>query len=155
MYWYGWCVVNEVQWGRLAKSCDLEELKKCLQNSEIESFKNSSPMHKIELLPNTKPTPPSIEKPPYLELKPLPPYLRYTYFSENQTLPVIILSKLSEEHESALVQLLKKRVQALGWHISDIKGISPLYCMHKILMEEGHKTTIKRQRRLNKYAGGS
>ena len=75
--------------------------------------------------------------------------MRYTYLGENQTLPVIILSKLSEEQESVLVQMLRKRVQALGWQISDIKGISPSYCMHKILMEEGHKTTIERQRRLN------
>lgn len=61
----------------------------------------------------------------------------------------MISSKLSEEQESVLVQLLRKRVQALGWQISDIKCISPSYCMHKILMEEGHKTTTKRQRRLN------
>ena len=111
-------------------------------------------MHKTELLPNTKPTPHSIKKPPHLELKPLLPHLRYTYLGENQTLPAIISSKLSEEQESALVQLLKNRVQALGCQILDIKGISPSYCIHKILMEEGHKTTIKRQRRLNKYAGG-
>ena len=39
-------VVNEVQRGRLAKSYEFEELEKCLQNSKIESFKNSSPMHK-------------------------------------------------------------------------------------------------------------
>ena len=98
------------------------------------------------MLPNTKPTPPSIKKLPHLELKPLPPQLRYTYLGEIQTLPVIISSKLNEEQNSALVQLLKKRVQALGWQISDIKGISPSYCMQKILIEEGHKTTIERQR---------
>ena len=144
-------IVSEVQRGRLAKSYDLEELEKCLQvqNSENETSKYSSPIHRTELLPNTKPIPPSIEKPPKLELKPLPSHLRYTYLGENQTLPVIISSKLSEEQESALVQMLRKRVQALGWQISDIKGISPSYCMHKILMEEGHKTTIERQRRLN------
>ncbi|XP_070004486.1 uncharacterized protein [Nicotiana sylvestris] len=31
----------------------------------------------------------------------------------------------------------------------DIKGISPPYCMHKILLEEGHKPSREHQRRLN------
>ena len=60
-------------------------------------------MQKIELPLNTKPIPPSIEKPPQLKLKPLPSRLRYTYLDENQTLPVIMSSKLSEEQKSALV----------------------------------------------------
>ena len=96
------------------------------------------------MLPNTKPAPPSFEKPPHLELKPLPPHLRYTYLGKNPTLSIIILSKLSEDQKIVLVQLLRKRVKALGLKISDIKGISPPYCMHKILIEEGHKTTIER-----------
>lgn len=33
--------------------------------------------------------------------------------------------------------------------IVDIKGISPLICMHKILLEEGYKATIEHQWRLN------
>ncbi|CAN6686680.1 unnamed protein product [Malus baccata var. baccata] len=33
--------------------------------------------------------------------------------------------------------------------IADIKGISPIICMHKILMEDGVKTAIDAQRRLN------
>ena len=37
----------------------------------------------------------------------------------------------------------------MGWIISDIKGISPSICMHKILMEELHKPSIEPQRRLN------
>nr|XP_009802268.1 PREDICTED: uncharacterized protein LOC104247843 [Nicotiana sylvestris] len=31
----------------------------------------------------------------------------------------------------------------------DIKGISPAFCMHKILMEDGHKPSVEQQRRLN------
>ena len=45
--------------------------------------------------------------------------------------------------------MLRKRVKSIGYKITDIRGISPSYCMHKILMEEGHKPTIEKQRRLN------
>ncbi|GAB2292377.1 hypothetical protein Dimus_038199 [Dionaea muscipula] len=33
--------------------------------------------------------------------------------------------------------------------MADIKGISPSVCMHKILMEDEHKTVVQPQRRLN------
>nr|XP_009794711.1 PREDICTED: uncharacterized protein LOC104241466 [Nicotiana sylvestris] len=33
--------------------------------------------------------------------------------------------------------------------MSDIKGISPAFCMHKILMENGHKPSVEQQCRLN------
>ncbi|XP_070009757.1 uncharacterized protein [Nicotiana sylvestris] len=38
---------------------------------------------------------------------------------------------------------------AIGWAMTDIKGIIPTYCMHKILLEEGHKPSREHQRRLN------
>ena len=44
--------------------------------------------------------------------------------------------------------VLRKHSSALGWTIADIKGISPSICMHKILMAEDHKPSIKSQRRL-------
>ncbi|KAK8659806.1 hypothetical protein V6N13_029999 [Hibiscus sabdariffa] len=43
---------------------------------------------------NCKIEKPSIEQPPKLELKPLPNQLKYAYLGENETLPVIISSKL-------------------------------------------------------------
>ena len=42
-------------------------------------------------------TPPSIEKPPKLELNPLPNHLRYAFLSDNNTLPIIISNKLTIE----------------------------------------------------------
>ena len=62
---------------------------------------------------------------------------------------MIIFSKLNKEQEDLLVEMLKRRLKVIGWHIFDIRSISPSYCMHKILMEDGHKPTIKRQIRLN------
>ena len=38
---------------------------------------------------------------------------------------------------------------ALGWTIADIKGISLLICMHKIIMEKSYKPIVQPQRRLN------
>ena len=97
---------------------------------------------------NTKPLP-SIVQAPELELKTLPDHLKYVYLGENETLPVIISTKLSQKEEDELVTLLKHYKKAIGWTIADIKGLSPSLCMHKILMEEDFKPTREAQRRLN------
>ena len=129
----------------------MEDIEKCLQvpdDPEEDDPEHQTLSSQIQL-PNTEPTPPSIIKPPSVDLKALPQHLRYTFLGENQTLPVIISSKLTQDQESLLVQMLKRRIKAIGWQISDIRGINPSYCMHKILMEDGFKPTIERQRRLN------
>ncbi|XP_075085055.1 uncharacterized protein LOC142168293 [Nicotiana tabacum] len=38
-----------------------------------------------------------------------------------------------------LLQVLIEYKTAIGWTITYIKGISPVFCMHKILLEDGHK----------------
>ncbi|KAL4369653.1 hypothetical protein GQ457_05G021940 [Hibiscus cannabinus] len=92
---------------------------------------------------------PSIEQPPKLELKQLPEQLKYAYLGNNETLPVIISSKLQTDQEERLIATLRQNKEALGWTIADIKGISPTICMHKILLEDNHKPTVDAQRRLN------
>ncbi|XP_070029230.1 uncharacterized protein [Nicotiana sylvestris] len=92
---------------------------------------------------------PSIEEPPKLELKPLPAHLRYEFLGPDSTLPVIISSSLLDVQVQKLLQVLKECKTAIGWTMADIKGISPAYCMHKILLEEGHKPSREHQRRLN------
>ena len=47
------------------------------------------------------------------------------------------------------MRILKRRKAAIGWHISDLKGIRPSYCMHKINMETDYKPMKQPQRRLN------
>ncbi|KAK8619595.1 hypothetical protein V6N13_135877 [Hibiscus sabdariffa] len=79
---------------------------------------------------------------PKLELKTLPEQLKYVYLGINNTLPVIISSKLQPEQEEKLTTVLRQHRQALGWSIADIKDISPTICMHKILLEENHKPTV-------------
>ncbi|GJU67371.1 reverse transcriptase domain-containing protein [Tanacetum coccineum] len=60
----------------------------------------------------------SIDDPPELELKDLPSHLEY---------------------------VLKSYKHAIAWKISDIKGIDPQFCTHKILMEDDSKPTIQHQ----------
>lgn len=62
---------------------------------------------------------------------------------------VIISTTLSLKHEELLMQILKKYVWAIGWTLTDIREISPSYCMHKIRLEEGKEGSIERQRMLN------
>ena len=84
-----------------------------------------------------------------MELKILPEHLKYVFLGENEASPVIISNSLTNEEESRLVEVLKKHKVAIGWHISDLKGISPSYCMHKINMEAKYKPVRQPQRRLN------
>ncbi|KAG9446755.1 hypothetical protein H6P81_012883 [Aristolochia fimbriata] len=86
--------------------------------------------------------------PSRLELKPLPSSLKY-FFLEDNAKPVIISSCLNVREEKLLIEVLSKHKKAIGWTISDIKGISPTTCMHKILLEDSFKPTIQPQRRLN------
>nr|XP_016456314.1 PREDICTED: uncharacterized protein LOC107780303 [Nicotiana tabacum] len=81
--------------------------------------------------------------------KPLPSHLHYAYLGNSNTLHVIASSHLSELQEEKLLRVLREHKHTIGWMVSDIKGISHAFCMHKILMEEGHKPSVEHQRRLN------
>ncbi|XP_070005422.1 uncharacterized protein [Nicotiana sylvestris] len=48
-----------------------------------------------------------------------------------------------------LLQVHQESKTVIGWTMADIKGISPAFYMHKILLEEGHKPSREHQRRLN------
>ncbi|XP_073271527.1 uncharacterized protein [Primulina huaijiensis] len=91
----------------------------------------------------------SLEEPPTLELKPLPPHLKYIYLGENNTLPVIIFAALTDVMEDKLLEVLKAHKSAFAWKVADIKGINPSVCMHKILMEDKYSPLVQPQRRLN------
>ncbi|GKA50836.1 hypothetical protein Tco_0743909, partial [Tanacetum coccineum] len=57
--------------------------------------------------------------------------------------------KSSYEDKTALIKVLKSHKHAIAWKISDIKGIDPQFCTHKILMEENAKPVVQHQRRVN------
>ncbi|XP_072066868.1 uncharacterized protein [Arachis hypogaea] len=86
---------------------------------------------------------------PKLELKALPPTLKYAYLKSDGSYPVIINSALSQEQKEELIKVLQKHQDAIGWTLADLKGISSSICMHKILLEDDSKPSIQVQRRLN------
>ena len=92
---------------------------------------------------------PSIEQPSKMEQKPLPSQLKYAYLGVASTLPVIISASLTELEEEKLLRVLRDHRNALGWSLADLKGIRPSMCMHRILLEDGHKPSMEAQRRLN------
>nr|CAN70642.1 hypothetical protein VITISV_020042 [Vitis vinifera] len=91
------------------------------------------------------------KEPPKLNLKSLPMELKYTYLEENNQCPVVISSSLTGHQENCLIEVLKRCKKAIGWQISDLKGISPLVCTHHIYMEEETKPIRQLQRRLNPH----
>ena len=98
---------------------------------------------------NTKTPVPSVEQPPIMEQKPLPSHLKYVYLGVVSTLPVIISPSLIELEEGKLLRVLRDHKNALGWSLTDLKGIHPSMCMHRILLEDSHKPSVEAQRRLN------
>ncbi|KAG9458320.1 hypothetical protein H6P81_002828 [Aristolochia fimbriata] len=85
---------------------------------------------------------------PKPELKPLPNNLKYIFLEKNDK-PVIISLYLTGLEEKMLIEVLSKHKKAIGWSLSDIEGISPTICTHRILMEDNYKPSIQPQRRLN------
>nr|GEX50482.1 DNA-directed DNA polymerase [Tanacetum cinerariifolium] len=84
---------------------------------------------------------------PEVELKDLPPYLEYAFLEGDDKLMVIIAKDLSVVEKTALLTVLKSHKRAIAWKLSDIKGIDPEFCTHKILMEEDFEPAGQHQRR--------
>nr|GFC19498.1 reverse transcriptase domain-containing protein [Tanacetum cinerariifolium] len=91
----------------------------------------------------------SVDEPPEVELKDLPHHLKYVFLEGDNKLPVIISKELREEEKSALIKVLKSHKRAIAWKLSDIQGINPEFCTHKILIEEDYKPVVQHQRRVN------
>ncbi|GJX67585.1 reverse transcriptase domain-containing protein [Tanacetum coccineum] len=149
----------------------LEEIEACLTNDLIPSgiddadFDPKGDLLLLEKLLNDDPSSPlplkelhfeeikmikySIDDPPELELKDLPSHLEYAFLEGTDKLPVIISKELKDEEKAALLKVLKSHKRAIAWKISDIKGIDPSFCTHKILMEDDFKPAIQHQRRVN------
>nr|GEW57474.1 reverse transcriptase domain-containing protein [Tanacetum cinerariifolium] len=90
-----------------------------------------------------------VDEPLAVELKVLPLYLEYAFLKGDDKLPVIIVKSLSVEEKTTLITVLKSHKRAIAWKLSDIKGINPEFCTHKILMEEDFEPTVQHQRRVN------
>ncbi|GJU92969.1 reverse transcriptase domain-containing protein [Tanacetum coccineum] len=125
-----------------------------LLNSEplppLPNHKDYSPGIREELkVVEAKTVKSSIDEPPEVELKDLPPHLEYAFLEGDDKLPVIIAKDLKDEEKAALIKVLKSHKRAIAWKLSDIKGVDPEFCTHKILMEEDYEPTVQSQRRVN------
>ncbi|XP_039683011.1 uncharacterized protein [Medicago truncatula] len=140
-------IVNSIE------SCDLDEdleVKECIK--QLESSKQEVEPVKIEeILGETSKgeQPPIKEEEKNPELKELPSHLKYVFLSKNASKPAIISSTLTLLEEEKLTRVLRDNQGALGWNISNLKGISPAYFMHRIHMEAEYKPVVQPQRRLN------
>nr|KAJ0220768.1 hypothetical protein LSAT_V11C200051490 [Lactuca sativa] len=139
-------------YGKLAKKLKHYSLdpivERLVNNLEIKKPTQSN-VKQIELPQSHTRFPPSLVQPPELELNVLPQHLKYAYLGNNETLPVIISNHLNECEEEQLCKVLKEHKEAMSWTISDIKGLIPSTCMHKILMEYECKPRQDAQKRLN------
>ena len=77
--------------------------------------------------------------------------LKYAYLEEQEQCLVVISSLLSTSQEGSLLHILRENKQALGWKITDMKGISLEVCTHHIYLEEEAKSVRQPQRRLNPH----
>nr|GEX40809.1 reverse transcriptase domain-containing protein [Tanacetum cinerariifolium] len=91
----------------------------------------------------------SIDEPPEVELKDLPPHLECAFLEGDDKLPVIIAKDLSVEEKTVLITVLKSHKRAITWKLSDIKGIDLEFYTHKILMEDDFEPAVQHQRRVN------
>nr|GEW59584.1 reverse transcriptase domain-containing protein [Tanacetum cinerariifolium] len=65
----------------------------------------------------------SVDEPPKVELKDLPPHLEYVFLEGENKLPVIIAKELGDEEKSALIKVLKPHKRAIAWKLSDIQEV--------------------------------
>ncbi|GKB26399.1 hypothetical protein Tco_0865800, partial [Tanacetum coccineum] len=128
---------------------ELDEFMAMTANENSESDIEEPPFEKITINTDYK-IKTSLEEPPMdLELKPLPDNLEYVFLEELSFLLVIISSKLSAQNKSKLVSILKKHKEAFAWKTTDIPGICPSFCKHKIQVLDDKKPVVQKQRRLN------
>nr|GEW55849.1 reverse transcriptase domain-containing protein [Tanacetum cinerariifolium] len=91
----------------------------------------------------------SDDEPPKVELKELLSHLECAFLGENNKWPVIVAKDLSVNEKSALIEVLKSRKKAIAWKLTNIRGIDPELCSHKILLEDDFSPKVQSQRRVN------
>ena len=104
---------------------------------------------KVEVLPLL--TGSEEQGPQQFDLKPLPIELKYAFLGGKMHCPIVISSLLRNPQEVSLLQILHRNKKAIGWKISNLKGISLTVCTHHIYLEEESKVVRQPQRRLNPH----
>ena len=73
---------------------------------------------------------------PTLELNTLPSTIKYAFLDEEKVKPVIISSKLNIKQEEQLLEVLRRNEDAIGWTLTNLKGLDSLLCTHRIFLED-------------------
>nr|GEV23292.1 transposon Ty3-I Gag-Pol polyprotein [Tanacetum cinerariifolium] len=111
------------------------------QEQNLPSFKEELKAYEAQTVKS------SVDESPEVELKDLPHHLEYAFLERDNKLPVIIAKELRSEEKATPIKVLKSHKRAIAWKLSDIQGINPKFCTHKILMEEDYKPAVQHQRR--------
>ncbi|GKG14975.1 hypothetical protein Tco_0354575 [Tanacetum coccineum] len=94
----------------------------------LEAILNSEPPPPSQIMNNICPevgkNSTSINEPPEVELKELPPHLEYAFLEGDDKLPVMIAKDLKDKEKAALLKVLKSHKRAIAWKLSDIKGVN-------------------------------
>ena len=99
------CLVNS-SWDEEVTTLESELLHSIIEHNDVLEVNRWTP--KFEPLPpNEDKALPSEERPPKLELKPLPTHLKYAFLGEEETFPVIISSSLDLTQENQLLEILQ------------------------------------------------
>ncbi|GKB78950.1 reverse transcriptase domain-containing protein [Tanacetum coccineum] len=126
-----------------------DEFMAMTADENFESDTEEPPFEKITFNTDYKIKTSLKEPPSDLELKPLLDNPEYVFLEEPSFLLVIVSSQLSEENKNKLVSILKRHKQAFAWKTTNIPGICPSFCKHKIQLLEDKKPVVQKQRRLN------
>nr|GFA62747.1 reverse transcriptase domain-containing protein [Tanacetum cinerariifolium] len=76
------------------------------QEQNLPSFKEELKAYEAQTVKS------SVDEPPEVELKDLPPHLEYAFLEDNNKFPVIIAKELGDEEKSALLKVLKSHKRA-------------------------------------------
>ncbi|GJS52223.1 reverse transcriptase domain-containing protein [Tanacetum coccineum] len=87
------------------------------------------------------------EPPPPLQIKNNSAWISERTQTLKQTSLPVIMQKTLKDEEKQSSQVLKSHKRAIAWKLSDIKGVNPEFCTHKILMEEDYEPSVQSQRR--------
>nr|GEU97656.1 reverse transcriptase domain-containing protein [Tanacetum cinerariifolium] len=105
----------------------LEAILNSKPSPSLPDHEQSMPSFKNELKAcEAKTIKSSIDEPPEVKLKDLPPHLEYTFLEGDNKLPVIIAKELGDEEKSALVKVLKSHKRSIAWKLSDIQEVEKL-----------------------------
>ena len=86
---------------------------------------------------------------PTLEIKTLPSILKYAILDEEKAKLVIILSQLDKNKDEQFLEVSRRNQEAISWTLTDLKGLDPALCTHRIFLEDESRLIREAQRTFN------